>query len=172
MLIGGILALALALRLVNLEYMPGIFGDEGERGMDARAIVEGRPALIFGYGWWGVPNLYFYCVAWMLRLFGDNMVGDRMLSVISGVLAVWFVYRIGRLLWGPRAGLIAGALLAVSPLALQFSRLAGESTPTGALWAAGFFFLFRALRDRRWQRLGAGRASLRASASISTRRAS
>jgi sugar lactone lactonase YvrE/4-amino-4-deoxy-L-arabinose transferase-like glycosyltransferase len=148
-LIGGILLGALALRLVNLEYMPGIFGDEGERGMDARAIVEGRPALIFGYGWWGVPNLYFYCVAWMLRLFGDNMVGDRMLSVISGVLAVWFVYRIGRMLWGPRAGLIAGALLAVSPLALQFSRLAGESTPTGTLWAAGFFFLFRALRDRR-----------------------
>ena len=65
--------------------MPGIFGDEGERGMDARAIIEGRPALIFGYGWWGVPNLYFYLVAWMLRLFGDTMVGDRMLSVISGV---------------------------------------------------------------------------------------
>ena len=75
-LIGGILVVALALRLIDLETMPGIFGDEGERGMDARAIVEGRPALLFGYGWWGVPNLYFYCVAWMLRLFGDNMVGD------------------------------------------------------------------------------------------------
>jgi|GEM_PF-814550 len=149
-LAAGILLLALALRLVNLEYMPGIFGDEGERGMDARAIVQGQPTLIFGYGWWGVPNLYFYCVAWMLRIFGDTMVGDRMLSVLSGVLAVWFVYRIGRLLWGPRAGLIAGTLLAVSPLALQFSRVAGESTPTGALWAAGFFFLFRALRQRRW----------------------
>jgi streptogramin lyase len=86
----------------------------------------------------------------MLRVFGDNMAGDRMLSVISGVITVWFVYKIGRLLWGPRAGLIAGTLMAVSPLALQFSRLAGESTPTGALWAGGFYFLFMALRYRRW----------------------
>src|SRR5438477_3221305 len=78
------------------------------------------------------------------------MVGDRMLSVVSGVLAVWFVYKIGRLLWGPRAGILAGTLLALSPLALQFSRLAGESTPTGTLWAAGFYFLFMALRYRRY----------------------
>ena len=149
LLAGIVLLVALALRLYNLEYMPGVFGDEGERGMNARAINEGNPALIFGYGWWGVPNLYFYIVSWMLRVFGDTMVGDRMLSVISGVLAVWFVYRTGRLLWGPRAGLIAGALCAVSPLALQFSRQAGESTPTGTLWAGGFYFLFMALRHRR-----------------------
>jgi sugar lactone lactonase YvrE len=149
-LVVGMLVLSLVLRLVNLEYMPGIFGDEGERGMDARAINEGGRVNIFGYGWWGVPNLYFYLVSIMLRIFGDTMIGDRMLSVISGVLAVWFVYKIGRLLWGPRAGLIAGILLAVSPLALQFSRLAGESTPTGTLWAGGFYFLFRALRYRRW----------------------
>ncbi|HUS17441.1 MAG TPA: glycosyltransferase family 39 protein, partial [Chloroflexia bacterium] len=123
-LVAGLMIVALALRLWNLEYMPGIFGDEGERGMDARAINNGGTALLFGYGWWGVPNLYFYCVAAMLRLFGDNMVGDRMLSVISGAVAVFYVYRIGRLFWGPRAGLLAGALLAVSPLALQFSRLA------------------------------------------------
>ena len=30
-------------RLNNLENLPGIFGDEGERGMDARAINEGKP---------------------------------------------------------------------------------------------------------------------------------
>jgi sugar lactone lactonase YvrE len=150
LLVGIILAVGLAMRLYNLEYHPGIFGDEGERGMDARAINEGRPAPLFGYGWWGVPNLYFYILAFSLRIFGDNMVGDRMVSVVSGMLAVWYVYRIGRLLWGPRVGLVAGAMLAVSPLALQFSRLAGESTPTGTLWAIGFFYLFMALRHRKW----------------------
>lgn len=149
-LVAVVLLVAVALRTINLEDHPGIFGDEGERGMDARAINEGRPALLFGYGWWGVPNLYFYMVSFMLRIFGDNMVGDRMLSVISGVLAVLFVYLIGRLLWGARVGLIAGAMLAVSPLALQFSRLAGESSPTGTVWAIGFFFLVLALRHRRW----------------------
>ena len=85
-----------------------------------------------------------------LPVFGDNLTGDRMLSAISGIVAVWYVYRIGRLLWGPRAGLIAGAMMAVSPLALQFSRLAGESTPTGTLWAVGAYYLLLALRHRRW----------------------
>ncbi len=150
LLMGGILAVALVLRVYNLEYHPGIFGDEGERGMDARAINEGRQTLLFGYGWWGVPNVYFYLVAYCLRIFGDNMVGDRMLSVISGMLVVWYVYRIGRLLWGQRVGLLAGAIMAVWPFALQFSRHATESTPTGALWAIGFFYLFMAMRYRKW----------------------
>ncbi|MDQ5824670.1 MAG: glycosyltransferase family 39 protein [Chloroflexota bacterium] len=150
-LIFTILLVAVALRLYNLEYHPGIFGDEGERGMDARRILEGNGALIFGAGWWSVPNLYFYVTAFFLGLLGDhNMVADRMLSVVSGVIAVWYVYRTGKLLWGPRVGLIAGALMAVSPLALQFSRLAGESTPTGTLWAVGFFYMVLALRDRKW----------------------
>jgi sugar lactone lactonase YvrE len=149
-LVIAMLTLSLVLRLANLDTLPGIFGDEGERGLNARAINEGSRANIFGSGWWDVPNLYFYLVSIMLRVFGDNMAGDRMLSVISGVLTVWFVYKIGRLLWGPRAGLIAGTLLSLSPLALQFSRLAGESTPTATLWAGGFYFLFMALRYRRW----------------------
>ena len=46
-------------------------------------------------------------------------------------------------------GLIAAALLAVSPFALQLSRQAGESTPTQALWAAGFYYLCLALRYRK-----------------------
>jgi hypothetical protein len=148
-LVAGILVIAAAFRVVNLETMPGVFGDEGERGMDARAIVEGNAVPLFGSGWADVPNLYFFGVATMLRLFGDSMVGVRMLSVLSGLAAVWCVYRIGRLCWGQRAGLIAGMLMAVSSLAVQFSRLAGESTPTGALWAGGFLFLVRALRHNR-----------------------
>jgi DNA-binding beta-propeller fold protein YncE/4-amino-4-deoxy-L-arabinose transferase-like glycosyltransferase len=145
-----VLIAAAALRLYNLEYHPGIFGDEGERGLISRAINEGGHHLIFGVGWWEVPNLYFYLVAPLLRIFGDNMTGDRMLSAISGILAVLFVYRVGRLLWGARVGLIAAAMLGVSPLALQFSRLAGESTPTGTLWLIGAFYLLLALRHRRW----------------------
>jgi 4-amino-4-deoxy-L-arabinose transferase-like glycosyltransferase len=144
-LAASMLLLAAVLRFHDLEYHPGIFGDEGERGMDARAILEGRPAPFFGSGWAGIPNLYYTLAAAMLRLFGDGLFGLRMLSALSGLVTVFLIYRTGRLLWGPRAGLLAGTFLAASPLALQFSRLAGESTPTGALWAAGFFFLFRTL---------------------------
>ncbi len=137
---------AAALRLTLLTEHPGIFGDEGERGMEARHILEGARPPATGYGWWGVPNVYFYFVAGFLRLAGDGLFGLRLSSAVSGVVAVFFVARTGRLLWGSRAGLVAGALMAVSPVALQFSRLAEESAPMGALWAAGFFFVFRMLR--------------------------
>ncbi|MEO5952751.1 MAG: glycosyltransferase family 39 protein, partial [Chloroflexia bacterium] len=141
---------ALAIRLWNLEYLPGIFGDEGERGLDARGILHGNTDPIFGAGWWVVPNVYFYILSWSLRIFGDNLIGDRMLSVICGMLVIFLIYKIGRLLWGARAGLIAGSLLAISPIWIMFSRHASESTPTVTCWVIGFYFLFRALRFRQW----------------------
>jgi 4-amino-4-deoxy-L-arabinose transferase-like glycosyltransferase len=144
-----LLLVAAALRLVLLTEHPGVFGDEGERGMEARHILEGARPPVAGYGWWGVPNLYFYFIAVFLKVAGDGLFGLRLSSVTCGVASVFFVARTGRLLWGPRAGWIAGTLMAVSPVALQFSRLAGESGPTVALWAAGFFFLFRALLEER-----------------------
>lgn len=141
---------ALAIRLWNLEYLPGIFGDEGERGLDARGILHGNTDPIFGAGWWVVPNLYFYILSWSLRIFGDNLIGDRMLSVICGMLVIFLIYKIGKLLWGARAGLIAGSLLAISPIWIMFSRHASESTPTVTCWVIGFYFMFRALRFRQW----------------------
>ena len=148
--ISGILLGALLLRTIDLENMPGVEQDEAFQALDARAIKDGGGAPLFGNGWYWVPNLSFYLMSFMLRIFGDNMVGARMLSVISGLVMVWFVYRTGRLLWGALVGLIAGAMLAVSPLALQYSRVLNVTAETGALWAAGFFYFFMALRYRRW----------------------
>jgi 4-amino-4-deoxy-L-arabinose transferase-like glycosyltransferase len=145
-LAAGMLLLAAALRIARLSDHPGLFGDEGEMGMDARAILEGHPAPFFGYGWGEITNVLYYASAAMLRLFGDDVAGLRMLATLGGIAGVFLVYRIGRLLWGPRAGLLAGTFLAVQPLALQFSRFATNSGLTGTLWAAGFFFLYRTLR--------------------------
>ncbi|HKP53421.1 MAG TPA: glycosyltransferase family 39 protein [Chloroflexia bacterium] len=150
LLVGAVLLGAIILRTIDLENFPGVEQDEAFHGLDARAIVNGNPAPLFGSGWYWIPNVPFYLVSFMLRIFGDNMVGTRMLSVVAGVLTVWFVYRIGRLLWGPRVGLIAGAMLAVSPLALQYGRVLSTNTETGMLWAAGFFYFFMALRYHKW----------------------
>jgi hypothetical protein len=146
-----ILSASAALRLINIELFPGVLGDEGERSMVARELNHGRSVPLFGDAWWGVPNLYFHLVAGMLKVFGDDMLGARMLSVILGVAGVASVHWVGRMLWGPRVGLLAAALLAASPMWLQFGRQATEATPTGTLWAFGFGFLFLALRDRGWR---------------------
>lgn len=149
-LLALVLLVALMLRTYNLEYFPGVDQDEAYRSMEGRGIIEGNNAPLFGEGWYWVPNLYFYLVSFGMRIFGDGyMLGPRLVSTLAGMVTVLYVYRIGRALWGPRVGLMAGAMLAVSPLALQFSRIAGENTPTGALWAVGFFYLILALKHRR-----------------------
>src|SRR5207253_1448609 len=80
---------------------------------------------------------------------------------LAGILTVWLVYRTGRLLWSPRAGLVAAALLTISDFAIQFSRTAGESTISMLTWTACFYYLFRGLKTMRpldfvWSGFAAG----------------
>ena len=160
---GLLVAFAVALRLALLTQHPGIFGDEGEQGLEARRILQGARPPLAGYGWWGVPNVHFYLAALFLKVAGDDIFGLRLLSVVSGVVAVLYVTRTGRLLFSDRAGFVAGALLAVSPVALQFSRFASCSSPTGALWAVGFFHVARALTGGRKRDAAVGGVALGAS---------
>jgi 4-amino-4-deoxy-L-arabinose transferase-like glycosyltransferase/sugar lactone lactonase YvrE len=150
-----IMAGAVLVRVWDLEHIPaGPYIDEADRIIDARHLNAGEPVnreqfFFFGTGWWGVPSLYFWLVAQSLKVFGDTLAGARMMHVIAGVLAVWFTYRTGRVAWSPRVGVLAGALMAVSDFAIQFSRTAGESTLTLLTWVACFYFLYKALKHRR-----------------------
>lgn len=146
LLMVGIVAVALAFRLYRLTEHPGLFGDEGEQGCEARAINEGGRAPVFAYGWWGVPNVYFHLLALSLRVFGDDIFGLRFPSVLCGALLVVVVWRIGRIMSGPRAGILAAAFLSTWPVMVQFGRWGSVSAPTGLLWAAGFLFLLVGLR--------------------------
>jgi hypothetical protein len=68
------------------------------------------------------PPLY-YCVAWVwARVFGDHEAGLRSLSAVAGVLVVPVAYAIGARLMSRRAGLIAAALTACSPLLIWYSQ--------------------------------------------------
>ena len=68
------------------------------------------------------PPLY-YSVAWVwARIFGYGEVGLRSLSAICGVLMVPVVYLAGRKLISSRAGVIAAAFAACSPLLIWYSQ--------------------------------------------------
>jgi mannosyltransferase len=68
------------------------------------------------------PPLY-YCVAWVLgRVFGYGEAGLRSLSAIAGVATVPVAYAAARKLISNRAGLIAAALTACSPLMIWYSQ--------------------------------------------------
>jgi 4-amino-4-deoxy-L-arabinose transferase-like glycosyltransferase/DNA-binding beta-propeller fold protein YncE len=149
-----IMVAAVILRFWHLDSIPaGPYIDESGRALDARNLNYGLPVnretfVFFGTGWWGVPSFYFWLVAQSMKVFGDNLLGARVVHALAGVGTVWFTYRIGRVVWSPRVALIAAALIAVSDLAIQASRTAGESTITLFCWTACFYYLLKALKGR------------------------
>lgn len=67
------------------------------------------------------PPLYFLAVYGWSKVAGTGELALELLPFACSVLTVWLVYRLGRALAGERAGLIAGGLYAVAPLAVTFS---------------------------------------------------
>ena len=68
------------------------------------------------------PPLYYWLLALWVVPFGQGEIALRSFSVLLGTLTVWTTWRLGRTLAGSSVGLAAAALLAISPLAVQYSQ--------------------------------------------------
>jgi 4-amino-4-deoxy-L-arabinose transferase-like glycosyltransferase len=67
-------------------------------------------------------------LAGSIRLFGERLIGVRLLQAVVGTLACWFVFLLGRELIDERTGLVAAALAAVMPTFVGFGALALTET--------------------------------------------
>lgn len=116
---------AFVLRAYDLEHFPPpMHGDEGEIGMLALRVLEGKePLPLFATSWGDLPNALFYFKAIALALFGKTEVGLRLLSALFGTASVPCLYLLGRMGWGRLAGFVAAWLMAVSHLHIHYSRL-------------------------------------------------
>jgi 4-amino-4-deoxy-L-arabinose transferase-like glycosyltransferase len=124
----AIIALAFALRASNLEHIPSlVLGDETKYGVAARDLYEAHLIKPFTTGVDGHWNFYLQIIGLFLQLFGPTVTAIRLPSVLAGTLSVVATYAVVRQLWGPRAALIAAALLACFPHNIHFSRLGFNS---------------------------------------------
>jgi 4-amino-4-deoxy-L-arabinose transferase-like glycosyltransferase len=69
------------------------------------------------------PPVFFWAVASCYRLLGVHETAARLPSALSAIAALGLTVWFGRRRLGERAGLLAGVLLALSPLYLVFARL-------------------------------------------------
>jgi mannosyltransferase len=120
----GFLVIALTVAAAALRFallsQQGFWFDEANTAQ----LVAFRPGemltLIKHYE--STPPLY-YCVAWVwARIFGYGEAGLRSLSALAGVLAVPVAFGAGAKLISKRAGVIAAALTAFSPLLIWYSQ--------------------------------------------------
>ncbi len=123
-LMAALTLVAVLIRAIALGHVPENFsGDEGEMGSEARAVISGALRDPFTTGWQSHPTLWFYLQAAALRVFGNGVVGLRLLSALLGAATVPVLYLFARRLFGARVALGAAALLAVYHFHVHFSRI-------------------------------------------------
>ena len=145
------------LRLAWLGSVPaGLSHDEAVKGYDAWSILRtGRdqygerfPLVFRGIGDQREALLPYLIVA-SEAVLGPTDVAVRLPTALAGIALVGGVFFLARETFGARAGLVAAALLAVSPWHVQVSRLAFRAGLLPLATVLGLWLLLRALRRGR-----------------------
>ncbi len=142
--------LAFALRVWQLEGVPPGWSDDELSNIFvlAQKIFQGDWSLYYTDAT-GLEAPYHIVSGVLLRIFGFNAVGIRLLSAFLGTMTVPLTYQLGRSLFDRRVGLVAAAALSVSFWSLMYSRvnLRHVALPLAAVGV--FYWFWRGIGDRR-----------------------
>jgi hypothetical protein len=170
-ILGSILVVAAVLRLADLERNPpGLYCDEVALGVNARQLgrtgrsLKGEALPLYvheaTFEKWGskaivYQPIYQYAMVPVVGTLGLSAFSVRLTSVLFGLLGIVSAHFLARQLHGPRAGLAAAFLLALSPWHFQYSRIAFEVVSLTFFVATGFALLHRGLERPGWLLPGA-----------------
>jgi 4-amino-4-deoxy-L-arabinose transferase-like glycosyltransferase len=124
--VGGIMLLALLVRLLSLDMIPtALGGDEGTQGVWALDALTGKLKNPFITGWYDMPTMHFFIVSIFLRFFPIGSVAAlRLPYMLLALLSVLWTYLLVRDLWGNRwLAVLAAFALATAHYHIHFSRL-------------------------------------------------
>ena len=155
---GGLLLLALVVRLVYLEhgednpFFAAPVVDAHSYVVQARQLVE--VSWVGDKPFWQ-PPLYPYFLALIYAVSGDLYWTPRFIQCLLGAASCALVFGIGRQVFGIRVGLLAGAMACLYGPSIYFE---GELLPTALAVFLNLLLLFILLQSgRRWrQALAAG----------------
>lgn len=117
-----LIIIASFLRMAYLTDIPfRLDGDAGKIALDSVSVWQYKQP-VFSTGWSGYNNLFFYINGIFLFIFGQGILGMRILAAFGGVLSVIFVYFVGSELFNKRVGLLSLFIVTFLPIHLEFSR--------------------------------------------------
>jgi hypothetical protein len=106
-----VLLLAALLRIYHLN-LQGLWGDEG---WSVEFSASSNPSIVTQRLVDDLhPPFYFILLSWWRQVAGDSELAMRLLTVFPAILTVALIDRIGRKLFSPMAGVLAGLVLALS----------------------------------------------------------
>jgi 4-amino-4-deoxy-L-arabinose transferase-like glycosyltransferase len=131
-LLSLILLLALVLRIWALDTNPpGIMPDEADIGYAAYSVMEtgktqynGMNLVLFEEGASGFyPPVYSYVLIPFIKLFGLNIIVERLPSAFFGTISCFLFYLlITQIFKSQKIGLVGALLMSINPWSLFYSR--------------------------------------------------
>jgi len=88
-----------------------------------------------------------YLIAASTSLFGDNVFGVRFPAVIFSVISSVVLYKLGREMYGERAGVSSAILLQIIPLYSAFGVIFTIDSPFVAFWIVSLYLFWRAVNN-------------------------
>jgi 4-amino-4-deoxy-L-arabinose transferase-like glycosyltransferase len=167
-LLGGIILLALVLRVVGLEQYPaGFTPDEASFGYDAYSILKtGKdqwghtlPLVLESFGDFKAP-LYSYILIPFVGIFGLEKWVVRLPNALLGTIAIYITFLLVRELrklsdkkleignW--KLEILTSALLTISPWHIMMSRGAFEANLTTFFLPLGIYLFLKGLKVNRY----------------------
>ena len=147
-----ITALGLGLRLWRLETAVHFFVDEMNFGKAVTQIERSRSVPLYApfSAIAAFPWIYPYWQSWTVDLFGHNLTGLRVVSVVFGSATIPVLYFLARQIFQDKVlALLAAFVLAVFPPHIHFSRLGLNNIVDPLIGCLLFAFLARGLKEGR-----------------------
>ena len=137
-----VITLALILRLIFFNQ--SLWLDES---IEALAL-QGHfgPLLSYSLSDFQPPLYHFILRSWT-SLLGFSEISLRLPSLISGLMTVYFVLKIGEYLGGKKIGVIAGLLVATNPLLIYYSQEGRTYAMTTFFVTASFYYFIKLLKS-------------------------
>lgn len=144
-----VFGLAVVLRLIALGD-PTDISDEGIRGVQLRLLSAGFKPVSEIFASQGPLSLWLFYP--LVKLLGPDILAGRLTVVLASLVTLAGSAALARSLAGPVAGVAAAAILAISPVFLENSRLAFVEVPSIAPTVLAILCLARhpAVGGRRW----------------------
>ncbi|HMB21794.1 MAG: ArnT family glycosyltransferase [Chloroflexota bacterium] len=140
-------AVAVGLRVWGLNQI-GYNTDEAVYAGQAAAIAR-APILKDIFPIFRAHPLLFQFLLALVFAFGVSDLAGRLLAVAIGLAAVYMTYRVGKLLYGVKAGLLAGLFFALMPYHVIVSRQVLLDGPLVFCTTLTLFFLARYAMTKR-----------------------
>ncbi len=81
----------------------------------------------------------------------DNEFAARLPAAIAGIISIFLIYKLGKLLFSKKIGLLSAYLLALSPLAIRYSQENRFYMLYAVLFLFATYYFFKSLKEDNWK---------------------